>query len=230
MNEKPVFDRYADSYDDDLNRALAITGADKEFFARGRVAWLARCLNQLGEEPKSAIDYGCGIGSTIPLLFEALSLREIVAVDVSSRSLVAARERYGAGPVQYATIAEYQPEGTLDLAYCNGVFHHIPKPERLEALTYIRRALRPQGLFAFWENNPWSLATRYVMSRCSFDKDAEPLSIREAMNLLREAGFTTLRYDFLFLFPRFLRVFERFEPAVSKLALGAQYQVLASNR
>ena len=227
MSESPLFDHFSDSYDEDLNRALAVIGAGKEFFAQGRVAWLSRCLRQLGEHPQSALDYGCGIGSTIPLLSNSFELREIIGVDISSRSLATAQERHGSGPIRYATIAEYRPEGKLDLAYCNGVFHHIPKAERPAAVAYVREALRPQGLFAFWENNPWSPATHYVMSRCSFDKDAVTLSVSESKRLLRQFDFTILRCDFLFIFPNFLRALQPLEPLVSKLALGAQYQILA---
>jgi len=44
----------------------------------------------------------------------------------------------------------------MDLAYCNGVFHHIAPDARPEALAMIRDALKPGGLFAFWENNAWN--------------------------------------------------------------------------
>ena len=226
MSETPLFDQYSGSYDDDLNRALAVTGADKEFYAEARIRWLARCLATRHEQPKRVLDYGCGIGSATPWINQTFAPSEIVGVDVSSKSLEEARQRNNVGPVRYATISDYQPAQSLDLAFCNGVFHHIPKPERAGALSYVRNALRPKGLFAFWENNPWSPATRYVMSRCSFDKDAETLSVLEAKRLLRAAGFEILRYDFLFIFPNALRPLQFVEPALTKLPLGAQYQVL----
>ena len=75
----------------------------------------------------------------------------------------------------------------MDLAYCNGVFHHIPPAQRAEALALVNRALRAGGLFSFWENSPWSLATRYVMSRCAFDRDAIMLTPPEARSLLRKS-------------------------------------------
>ena len=227
MSKTPLFDQYSESYDDDLNSALAITGEDKEHFAQGRIAWLCRCLREMGLQPQRAMDYGCGIGSTVPLLLKSLGLREIVAVDVSSRSLATAREKHNSASVRYATTAQYQPQGMLDLAYCNGVFHHIPKLGRPEALEYVRESLKSGGLFAFWENNPWSLATRYVMSRCTFDKDAQTLSMLEAKRLLRRSGFVIVRYDFLFIFPKFLKALRPVEPLFCKLALGAQFQILA---
>jgi SAM-dependent methyltransferase len=116
--------------------------------------------------------------------------------------------------------------GEFDLAYCNGVFHHIAPGQRLEALALIHGALRGGGLFSFWENNPWSLATRYVMSRCAFDRDAILLSPPEARALLRRGGFQILRTDFRFIFPRVLRALRPIEDAVHRVPFGAQYKVL----
>ena len=137
-----------------------------------------------------------------------------------------ARTLHTAPGVSFASIAEYKPSATLDLVFCNGVFHHIPPAERLGALEYITRLLRPGGVFAFWENNPWNPGTRYVMSRIPFDRDAITLSVLEARHLLKASGFAILRTDFLFIFPRVLKPLRRLEPALCRLPLGAQYGIL----
>ena len=90
----------------------------------------------------------------------------------------------------------------------------------------VHRALRLGGYFSFWENNPWSLATRYVMSRCAFDRDAIMLSPPEARALLREGGFEIVRTDFRFIFPHALRAFRKIEDFVYRAPLGTQYQIL----
>jgi hypothetical protein len=64
------------------------------------------------------------------------------------------------------------------------------------------------------------------MAHCAFDKDAVTLSPPEAKRLVRSEGFTILRTDFLFIFPRFLKLARPAEKLVSKLPLGAQYQIL----
>lgn len=227
MNPPPVFDRYADSYDQALDRALAATGSDKEYFARSRVKWLAECLQALKEKPRRAMDFGCGVGSTAPLLRSSLGAEEVMGIDVSPASIAVAKEKYGSAGVRFSTLGEYVPDGTLDLVYSNGVFHHIEPHERLAALNSIGKSLRREGVLAFWENNPWNPAARYVMSRCSFDADAKTISFPEAKKLLREAGFTIIRTDFLFIFPNFLRLLRPLESWVRKMPLGAQFQILA---
>jgi SAM-dependent methyltransferase len=220
------FNDYAANYDAALAQGLSVSGEDKTYFARGRVAWLADCLRKLHEQPKSVMDFGCGTGTATPFLLHLMDEVSLIGVDMSAKSLDVAERTYGSEPTQFRLLDQYQPSEQIDLAFCNGVFHHIPPNERAAAVNYVYLSLRPGGLFALWENNPWNPGTRYVMSRIPFDRDAIPLTPSEARRLLQAGGFETLRTDFLFIFPRMLRWFRGIEPLLSKLPLGAQYQVL----
>ncbi|HZQ68403.1 MAG TPA: class I SAM-dependent methyltransferase [Terriglobales bacterium] len=224
------FDRHARTYDEDLKQALSITGESRHFFAQRRVTFLAQCLQKLGEKPRFGVDYGCGTGDTTELLRQVLRLDSVTGLDVSRKSLEIARSSHKSPHCHFLDPGEYGPPDTNDLAYCNGVFHHILKAERPAALSYIRDCLRPGGVLALWENNPLNPGTRYVMSRCEFDRDAIPVASREARKLLLESGFQILSVNFLFLFPRFLRKLRVIEPYVSALPFGAQYQVLGRKR
>jgi SAM-dependent methyltransferase len=221
-----LFDEYAQAYEQALTNAIAVSGESREYFAEGRVTWLARCLQEARETPRTLLDFGCGDGATSPLLLAALQAESAVGIDVSAKSLEIARTQYATAKIRYEAIGEFQPSGQLDLAYCNGVFHHIPPAQRAEALALVHGALRAGGLFSFWENSPWSLATRYVMSRCAFDRDAITLTPPEARSLLRAGGFEILRTDFRFIFPRALRALRKIEDFVYQVPLGSQYQIL----
>lgn len=227
MNDgEDLFDQYAASYEQALSNAIAPSGESREYFAEGRVAWLKRCLDEIKQSPAALLDFGCGDGATTPLLLQTLNAQSAAGVDVSAKSLEIARKQHGSERIRYETIGEFHPSGEMDLAYCNGVFHHILPAQRAAALAIVHRALRAGGFFSFWENNPWSLATRYVMSRCAFDRDAITLSPPEARALLRKGGFEILRTDFRFIFPRAMRAFRKFEDFVYRAPLGTQYQVL----
>jgi SAM-dependent methyltransferase len=221
-----LFDQYAEAYEQALSNAIAPSGETREYFAEGRVAWLARCLREAKETPRTLLDFGCGDGATTPLLLTALGSESAVGIDVSAKSLEIARTHYATAKIKYESIDEFRAPGQADLAYCNGVFHHIPPAQRAEALALVSGALRMGGLFSFWENNPWSPAARYVMSRCAFDRDAILLKPAEARSLLRNGGFEILRTDFRFIFPRTLRALRKIEDVVYRLPLGTQYQVL----
>lgn len=220
------FDEYATEYDASLAQGLSVSGESKDFFAQGRVSWLAQLLGELHFRPSSVLDYGCGTGTNSPFLLGLDGVARLQGVDVSESSLDVARHAVPEERAQFSMLDRFTPQENCDLVFTNGVFHHIPVSERAGAMKYIHRALRTGGLFAFWENNPWNPGTRYVMSRIPFDKDAIMVSSTEARSMLRTAGFEVLRTDFLFVFPNLLRPLRILEPHLSKLPIGAQYQVL----
>jgi trans-aconitate methyltransferase len=220
------FDTYAKEYDRALAAGLSATGEDKNYFAHGRVRWLAQRLQSAPLEVSRVLDYGCGTGSAAPWLLRQFPSAFVVGVDISEASIAQAEANYGGSRTAFFSAAKFSPAQDVDLAFCNGVFHHIPIDQRLQAAVYVRECLRPGGMFAFWENNPWNPGTRYVMSRVPFDRDAVPLSAPAARQLMRSAGFTVLRTDFLFVFPRALRRLRWLERSLCGLPLGGQYLVL----
>ncbi|MEI9939896.1 MAG: class I SAM-dependent methyltransferase [Pseudomonadota bacterium] len=221
---EPVdFDAFAGDYDAALDRGISLSGESKDFFARRRVEWLHESLR--GARPERVLDYGCGTGSTAPLLRSVLGATSVIGVDRSSEEIALARRIPGTG-LSFLTLDEFTPEGDVDVVYCNGVFHHVPPTERARAIDQIRDSLKPGGIFSFWENNPWNPGTRLVMSRIPFDRDAILVSAGETRRLARAGGFEVLATHFLFVFPNTLRALRRLERPLASLPLGAQYQVL----
>jgi SAM-dependent methyltransferase len=220
------FDEYATDYDLALHQGLSVTGEDKLYFARGRIDWLARCLRRLGEHPETAMDFGCGTGSSVRYLLELIGSQSVLGLDVSDKSLEVARRESDPQRARFGLLQQYEPKAEIDLAFCNGVFHHVPVAKRPATMAYIYNSLRSGGLFALWENNPWNPGTRYVMSRIPFDRDAITLSAPEARRLAQAAGFEIVRTDFLFIFPKPLHWLRGLEPLLARTPLGAQYQIL----
>lgn len=222
----PEFDSYASAYDEDLDAGLRLTGGNKQHYAEERARWLRDRLAALGRLPvRRVLDFGCGDGDAAPTLRDVLGASEVVGVDVSSAMLARARARHPWAT--WASVADLPSLGLFDAAYCNGVFHHIPRAARLDSARQLRAALEPGGVWGLWENNPWNPGTRLVMSRVAFDKDADLLSPPATRRLLREAGFRTLRTDHLFVLPSSAAMVRRLERLVSRLPIGGQYMVLA---
>lgn len=226
----PEFDAYAENYDAALHRGLALSGERKEFFARDRMAWLARCLAARGWRPRTALDFGCGTGTSVPLLLGLEGMESVTGVDVSPRSLQIARRLHGSERARFLLISEFTPDARCDLAFCNGVFHHIPPAERGDAVRWVFRSLRSGGYFALWENNPWNPGARWVMSRIPFDRDAILLAPPESRRLLAAGGFDVARSSSLFFFPRALAWFRPLERLLRNFPLGAQYLTLGRKR
>jgi hypothetical protein len=77
MSEPPIqtsseFDAYAVEYDAQHCPGNFHFGRRQNYFARGRVVWLARCLARLQKHPRTALDFGCGTGSATPFLLNQL--------------------------------------------------------------------------------------------------------------------------------------------------------------
>ncbi len=229
---KLKFDDYAGDYDAALQQGLSVTGEGKEFFARARLQWLRGVLDRRGVQVSRVLDFGCGTGSATPFLLDVLGADSVLGVDVSERSLETAREAWHGLPARFLlpeqASQESDFESGFDLAFCNGVFHHIAPALRREAVGFCRGALKDGGLFSLWENNPWNPGTRYVMGRCPFDDDAITIAAPQARRLLNEGGFRVERTDFLFLFPRALAALRPIEAHLARWPLGAQYGVLSS--
>lgn len=220
------FDRYAGNYDRDLAEALSATGESKDFFAQGRADWLASRLSRLQAPADRILDFGCGIGSNSPILQKTLHAKTVLGIDVSSESINEAQSKYGNADLRFSTIGNFRPDASYDVAVTSGVFHHIPVADRPAALETVRASLKPGGLFALWENNPWNPGTQYVMFRCAFDGDAIKISVPAARKLVSRAGFQILRTDSLFYFPRQLRFLRPLERWLRGIPLGGQYMVL----
>ena len=222
-----TFDAYAESYDDALDEGLAVSGENKAYFADGRLRFLRNRLAGLDRRATSILDYGCGDGTTTPLFYDLLGAVSVIGVDTSAGLLARASKQFGSDSTHFHLVGDLAPEPRFELAFCNGVFHHIPPADRAAAARYVYDSLAPGALFAFWENNPWNPGTRWIMSRIPFDRDAITIPPPEGRELLRRAGFDILATDFTFFFPRALGWFRPLEPYLASVPVGAQYLILA---
>lgn len=219
------FDRSAANYDEQLQRGLSISGETKEFFALERVKWLRHRLGRLGFQAADCLDFGCGIGTATPYFFDVLNASTLVGTDPSEYSLEIARSNWKSREAQFVRPEAVAP-GSIDLAFCNGVFHHIDPVNRADAVSLVYRSLRPGGVFALWENNPWNPLTRLSMARVPFDADAIMLWPGETRRLLGQCGFEVLFTDYKFFFPRPLAALRFLEPGLRRCVMGAQYLVM----
>jgi SAM-dependent methyltransferase len=221
------FDKSARDYEAFFRPWLRVAGCSREYFAHSRLKWLGYLLSEQGITPKRVMDFGCGTGMSLPLLMDTLHAQQVIGLDTSEESLAVAHESVGSRPVELATPARYVPQQDLDLVFCNGVFHHIPLAERPAAVNYVFRCLRPGGIFALWENNPWNPIHAFAMKHSEIDKNAIPLSPPESRRLISAEQFRMIRTDYMFFFPGYLSWLRPLEKLLIKVPVGAQYQVLA---
>ncbi|MEQ8210154.1 MAG: class I SAM-dependent methyltransferase [Lacipirellulaceae bacterium] len=225
--QQAEFDAYSQEYEAALSQGLKYSGEGPGYFARKRIEWTARLLERCEGQSAQVLDFGCGVGLATEELNRAFGELDLWGYDPSIQAIARATQQFGGANARFTADETELPAGTIDLAYTNGVFHHIPPAARANALRIVHNSLKPGGWFAFWENNPWNPGTRFVMSRVPFDRDAVTITPPEARGLLREAGFEIERTDAWFIFPKSLAWLRPLESLVHRLPLGGQYLVLA---
>jgi SAM-dependent methyltransferase len=217
------FDTYAARYRETLDANLALVGETGEAFVTYRMEYLRRRLPLL---PRRVLDFGCGIGMAVPHLLEAFPLCDVVGVDVSEESIKVARSRVQSDRATFALNSELAAD-RFDLAYASGVFHHIDPALRADAARFIFRALRPGGVFALSEHNPWNPVTRMLVRACPFDEGVQLLRPRAARQLLESVGFSVVNFDFVGFFAGPLRSLRALDRHLAWCPIGAQYIMLA---
>lgn len=221
-----TFDEYAESYEEACHRGLALTGEGRDFYARSRCRITGAMVSRHGTSVERILDFGCGLGHTTPLLATQFPGAKVVGYDPATQTVELATRQYGSENIQFMSDWD-GAAADFDLVYTNGVFHHIPPSERPAAIARLHALLRPGGLLAVWENNPWNPGTRWVMSRIPFDRDAILVSAPRMRGLALAADFQIVRTQFHFYFPAALIYLRRLEAALTAVPLGGQYCVMA---
>jgi 2-polyprenyl-3-methyl-5-hydroxy-6-metoxy-1,4-benzoquinol methylase len=216
------------SYDEMLEKGISLSGESKDYFIDGRIDHLRMQLRDSAAPPvTSVLDFACGVGDASTRLAAVFDGARVFGVDIAEGAVEEARQRIDDDRVQFGLLDAVSEDESFDLCYVNGAYHHIPPPERAAVTKRIFEMVRPGGVMALFENNPWSPPARLVMRRIPFDRDAQMLRPATARRLLRDAGFRTpTPPSYLFFFPNALRQLRRFEPSLQRVPVGAQYLVI----
>jgi SAM-dependent methyltransferase len=215
-------------YREELDRALAFTGADHELPARARADVLVRLARRHLGNPATldALDVGCGIGLTDRQLRGRLD--SLTGTDVSEADLEkAARENPGVRymPAERARLPF--EDDSFDLVFASSVVQVVPIAERPRFISELARVTRPGGLTAIIEHNPYNPATRLVVRRFRSEEPILMLAPRQMKRLLRASGLVPVEAGFFLLAPSRRRRVLRVERGLRRFPVGAQYYIAA---
>lgn len=225
--QEAEFDRFADEYDAQHRRNIAVTGEEPSYFAAYKVRVFAADVAAVAA-PR-VLDFGSGIGNSIPHFRAFLPRAELTCADVSERSLALARSRFP-GPERSLRIEPDRipvPDATFDAAFSACVFHHIPHEEHGRWLGELLRVVRPGGALAIFEHNPLNPLTVRAVNTCPFDVNARLIRAGRFARAFREAGWREPRLRYHLFFPRALSRLRWLEPHLASVPLGGQYSILA---
>jgi ubiquinone/menaquinone biosynthesis C-methylase UbiE len=221
------FDKYRETYDEAVNKAIAFSGLTVDKFTNAKARDLVRLIKLHFESPEdvTVLDVGCGIGNYHPLLVPAVG--SVTGIDVSQACIERARSR---NPSVAYDIYDGErlpyPDNSFSVAYCVCVVHHVPPASWQRFVNELARVVAAGGMVIVYEHNPWHPLTRRVVGYCAFDRDAVLIAMPNMRELLRSAGCVNVSTRSILTLPPGLAISERLDVLFSRLPLGSQYRAL----
>ncbi|NCU20711.1 class I SAM-dependent methyltransferase [Candidatus Falkowbacteria bacterium] len=222
---KPEFDDYAASYADLHAQSIRLSGEAPDYFAEYKIRELHRLTRLWGMTNPAILDFGSGIGNSVPHLRRYFPASHVATADVSEESLHQARQVHGAREDQLVIKAGRvpAPDEVFDVVFTACVFHHIDHADHHACLRELARLTRPGGRLVLFEHNPLNPLTRKAVRECPFDANAHLIAAGEMQRRIAQAGWAEARHDFHVFFPAALARLRPLETALRWLPLGAQY-------
>lgn len=222
------FDQRADSYEQEINKAVAFAGMEHAFYLDVKRDHLLRLTSaHFGSTAGlRVLDLGCGIGAYHKGLEQ--QFREVHGVDVSPRSVKLAAQKHSF--VHYRTFDGMTlpyPDAHFDMVYTICVMHHVPPAQWEGFIAEIARVTRPDGLAIVFEHNPYNPATQYIVRSCEIDNDAVLLRPVTLRRLFDNRHFKTIVTRSILTVPPKGALLERVDRALGWLPFGAQYYLTA---
>jgi len=224
------FDKYARDYLETHERNVRISGETPEYFARYKIDEVRRFWSQAGlTEPRAVLDFGAGVGNSLPHLAESFPDARLTALDVSTESLAVAMRRF---PKIADFVCQNGPDiplapGSFDLIFSSCVFHHIDAAQHIRTFEGLKRLLSPTGRMIIFEHNPLNPVTRHIVAGCEFDEDAVLIPANVFKARQHAAGFAKVAVRYTGFFPGPLRKLRPLERFMTGLPIGAQYCTVA---
>jgi SAM-dependent methyltransferase len=230
--DKAEFDKFADEYRAMHKSSVKISGEDPEYFAEYKIADIASEYSRLrGEKsaPLHILDFGAGVGGSVPYVARHFPDCVLKCIDPSERSLEIAKSRFpdAATYLQFDGTTIPFTDNSFDIAYAMCVFHHIDADQHVRLMGELRRVLKPTGVLFIFEHNPYNPLTVRVVNDCPFDENAVLIPGKELARRLSQAGFSKPDIHYRIFFPHFLAFLRPLEAMLHSLPLGGQYYALS---
>lgn len=235
MNEAE-FDKFADEYHASHAAGLAASGEGPAYFAEYKIADIAQAWARSGAAatqpalaPLQLLDFGAGVGNSVPYVGRYFAGAKLTCLDLSERSLQVAESRFP-GQADYVAFDGAHipgPPDRFDIAFAMCVFHHIPHADHVALLRELHRVLKPGGSLFVFEHNPYNPLTVRVVNNCEFDENAQLIKASAWRGRLQQAGFGRTQIRYRIFFPRLLKLLRPLEQGMTWLPLGGQYSVRA---
>jgi SAM-dependent methyltransferase len=223
------FDRLASNYDELLKDPLRdVFAPGSQFFVTRKLDILRAFAARRGLDTHRSrwLDVGCGRGDL--LRAGRAHFGEAIGCDVSAGMLDDCRDL---NVVQQPDPRRLPFEdASIDWVTAVCIYHHVPRRDRAAVTAEVRRVLRPGGVFAIVEHNPFNPAVQVIVRRTPVDEHADLVTARRTRRLMKSAGIRPVETRYFLCIPqRFYPALGAVERAVERLPLGGQFAVFGIN-
>ena len=220
------FDDYVESYINEVNESIKISGGSLHYFAEYKVSKMKDWLSKInGISTKNILDFGSGLGLAEVYFEKYFPESKLYGVDISEKSIGYAKKLSLNNSEFYVYDGNKIPfeNDRFDIIFSAGTFHHISPDKHLELMKEIRRVLSPNGIFFLFELNRINPLVRYMSYKSRFDVNADLLYPGNVNRKLKKAGFSNIQLKFIIFFPKLLNRLLFLESYLTKVPIGAQY-------
>ncbi len=225
MNKPAEFDSYVAQYDEDHRASIRLSGEEPAYFADHKIRALRRLVDAWAISRPRILDFGAGIGASVPGFRQHFPEAAVTLADVSEESLRFARAQHGDREPQIVIGDGRVPvaPASFDVVFTACVFHHIPHEEHHAWLVELKRVVRPGGRIVIFEHNPLNPLTLHAVRNCPFDVNAHLIRAAEMRRRVLAAGWQQAGTDFHVFFPAALARLRPLERHLKWCPIGAQY-------
>ncbi len=239
QEDKPLaeseFDRFAEAYHAQHAANIAVSGEAPDFFAEYKIIDIAQMVAASHPDAGrsgtglNVLDFGAGIGNSVPFFHKHLPDARLTCLDVSRKSLELGQARFGelARFVHFDGGALPFPDQSFDIVLCACVLHHIDPAQHAALLTRLRKLLTKRGLLFIFEHNPMNPLTVRAVNTCPFDANARLITAWSLAATLAGAGYSKVITRYRIFFPGPLRKLRWLEKYLRWCPVGAQYTLIA---
>jgi len=222
-SQSPSFDEFASSYQDTMIDALGRMGGDASFYMEQKIRLMSRILR--GKHARKILDFGSGIGMSIPYFRRYFPSAEVVCTDESLESIAILKTKYPQAST--CGISELKPN-SFDVVLLSNVLHHIDPRDRSTVVRRIGDLLVSDGRLVVFEHNPFNPVTRRVVDRCKFDEGVVLLKPSEVSGLVCAIeGISLEQQGFCTFVPQSLAVLTPLERLLTWCPMGGQHFTVA---
>ena len=218
------FDEYASDYEKRMRQTLSVALTSEEYQAEYKSKLIKRYASRHRKISK-ILDFGCGVGLSVPSLRTTFPEASIFLTDVSQVSLNIASKKY---PELTILEPELDTDQKFDVIFLSTVLHHITARDRVEVIEKLKSKLSEDGCVFIVEHNTYNPLTLRIVANCDMDHDAELVSITDLKRLLTtQCSLKIADSGFCSFFPQPLKVLAKADRVFKYLPLGGQYFIVA---